>query len=110
MPLYPRYKAMWLFALFDLPVETRQDRENYIAFRKALLNDGFFMVQYSVYARFCESEATAKHHRSKIRNLLPPDGEVRLLAVTDRQFSNMEVFFAKRRIKTETQPEQLLLF
>ena len=110
MPLLPAYRAMWLFALFDLPVKTREDRENYTRFRKALLKEGFVMLQYSVYAKFCESEDAAKHNRRRIRALLPPDGEVRLLGVTDRQFGSMEVFYAKRRLETERAPQQLLLF
>ncbi len=104
------YKSMWLFALFDLPVGTKDARKQYTRFRKSLLKQGFTMMQYSVYARFCVSEETSETHRKKIRAVLPPDGQVRLLAVTDRQFGKMEVFYGKKRKKVEDPPMQLSFF
>ena len=45
---------------------------------------------------------------SRIKAL--PDGEVRIVRITDKQFSMMEVFFGKRREKTELALEQLQFF
>jgi CRISPR-associated protein Cas2 len=101
---------MWLFALFDLPVVTAQDRNRYTNFRKALLRQGFSMLQFSVYARYCGNEERSDIYRKRIREALPPSGEVRLLAVTDHQFGKMEVFTGKKRSKTEQPPQQLMLF
>jgi CRISPR-associated protein Cas2 len=39
------YKGMWLVAMFDLPVTSRQYRRAYARFRKELLKDGFCMLQ-----------------------------------------------------------------
>ena len=36
---------------FDLPVKTARDRREASQFRKFLLNDGYHMIQFSVYAR-----------------------------------------------------------
>ncbi len=44
---------MWLLAMFDLPVTTRKARKRYAEFRKLLLQEGFSMLQFSVYARYC---------------------------------------------------------
>ena len=104
------YRSMWLFALFDLPVRTRENRRQYARFRKALLREGFTMLQYSVYARFCNSEERSNIYRSHVREQLPPEGQVRLISVTDRQFAKMEVFFGKNRHKVEDPPAQLMLF
>jgi len=41
---------------------------------------------------------------------LPPDGEVRLLAITDKQYERMRVFWGKMRKPTEQPPRQLELF
>ncbi|HHT9133449.1 MAG TPA: CRISPR-associated endonuclease Cas2, partial [Candidatus Avalokitesvara rifleensis] len=49
---FSEYRAMWLFAMFDLPVDTKKARREYTRFRKALLTEGFTMLQYSVYARY----------------------------------------------------------
>lgn len=101
---------MWLFAMFDLPVKEKRQRKAYTKFRNLLLNEGFEQLQYSVYARVCASEQTAKTIQSKLANLLPPSGHVRLLAVTDRQFGKMQVFHGKKRASTEKKPSQLQLF
>ena len=104
------YQAMWLFAMFDLPVDTKSARRRYVRFRNALLEQGFSMLQYSVYARYCPSEQAADVHKRRVRGILPSDGHVRLLAVTERQFGRMEVFVGKKRQDAEVPPYQLLLF
>ncbi|MCK6456484.1 MAG: CRISPR-associated endonuclease Cas2 [Phycisphaerae bacterium] len=101
---------MWLFAMFDLPVKTREQRRRYARFRKVLLADGFSQLQYSVYARYCASEEAATPHREYVRAALPDEGQVRLLAVTDRQFGKMENYVGKLRGPTEEKPIQLMLF
>jgi CRISPR-associated protein Cas2 len=101
---------MWLFAMFDLPVGTKAERKRAAAFRKDLLNRGFTMLQFSVYARHCASEDSAHGIRADLRAVLPDDGRVRILGVTDRQFGKMEVFFGKKRAPTEDPPAQFMLF
>lgn len=104
------YRAVWIFAMFDLPTDTKTARRHYTVFRKNLMKDGFTMLQYSVYARHCASEENADVHFTRVRNFLPPDGEVRLVTITDKQFGRMETFFGKMRKPTPAQPQQLELF
>ena len=104
------YRAMWLFAMFDLPVDTREARREYTRFRKSLLKQGFTMLQFSVYARYCASEEAGQVYRNHVHGILPPDGHVRLMSVTDRQFGKMEVFYGKLREEPEPAPQQLMLF
>jgi CRISPR-associated protein Cas2 len=104
------YQAVWLFAMFDLPVDSRQARRQYTRFRKTLLAEGFSMLQYSIYARYCPSEEAAHSKRNRVCAALPPDGYIRLLMVTDRQFGKMESFIGKSREPTESPPPQLQLF
>ena len=104
------YKAMWLVAMFDLPVDSSEARREYTRFRKKLLAEGFSMLQFSVYARYCPSEEASATYRNRIRKVLPPEGEVRLIAVTDRQFAKMEIFYKKSRKSPETPPDQVMLF
>lgn len=101
---------MWVVVLFDLPTDTKQARKEYTAFRKSLLDDGFVMLQYSVYARHSSSEENARVHAGRVRRQLPPDGEVRIVKITDKQFSKIEVFYGKRRAPTEKPGEQLSFF
>ncbi len=104
------FRTVWVFALFDLPVDTKEARREYTRFRKHLLEDGFIMLQYSVYARHCPSDENAQVHSGRIRGALPPDGEVRVLTITDHQFGRMQVFHGRMRRRTERPPEQLTFF
>jgi len=104
------YRSMWLVVMFDLPVDTKPARKAYALFRKQLLADGFQQVQYSVYARHCASNENGAVHVERVRASLPPDGEVRLMAVTDKQYERMHVFWGKMRKPPEPAPCQLQLF
>ena len=104
------YQGMWLFALFDLPVTSKEHKKHYVEFRRILIKQGFMMMQYSVYARYCASEEYGGILKKKLKAGLPPDGEVRLLMVTDRQFGKMECFSGKKSYKPEGAPEQMMLF
>ncbi|WP_459558580.1 CRISPR-associated endonuclease Cas2 [Lacunimicrobium album] len=101
---------MWLMAMFDLPVKSKTDRKNYARFRNVLLDEGFDMMQLSVYARFCDSEQTADSFKNRIEKKLPPGGQVRLLAITDKQFGKMEIFHGKKKASAQSKPSQLQLF
>ncbi|MEW5797250.1 MAG: CRISPR-associated endonuclease Cas2 [Candidatus Zixiibacteriota bacterium] len=104
------YRAVWLMSMFDLPVDSPKARHDYSRFRVGLLKQGFSMLQFSVYARYCDSDERAEVFRQRIKQMLPPAGEVRLVTVTDRQFARMQVFLGKKRAPTEKPPEQLMLF
>ena len=104
------FRALWLFTLFDLPVKTKKERRVYTRFRKALIREGFVMLQFSVYARYCKSDETATWFRERVRAELPAKGQVRLLSVTDRQFGKMDVFFGKETEAVEEPPHQFELF
>ena len=86
---------MWVVAMFDLPTTTKDERKAYQRFRKVLLKDGFLQIQFSVYARYCTSEENAVVHENRVEVSLPPDGEVRLMRLTDKQFERMKVFYGK---------------
>lgn len=104
------YRAMWLFALFDLPVKSKAQRKRYARFRKTLLKLGFAMLQYSVYAQYCTSEEASVAKRNQVREGLPDEGQVRLVSITDKQFGTMEVYLGKRSAPPEEEPQQLMFF
>jgi len=104
------YRFMWVVAMFDLPVDTKQARRDYAIFRKNLIRQGFTMMQYSIYIRHSTSRENAAAHAERVRGCLPSDGEVRVLQITDKQFERMAVFFGKRRAAPEPAPTQLQFF
>jgi CRISPR-associated protein Cas2 len=107
---FNQYKIMWIFIHFDLPTETKKDRKEYAKFRKFLLEDGFTMFQYSMYARHCSSRENAMVHKNRVKREMPPQGEVIIFEITDVQFSRMEFFHCKKKQTNPNAPTQLSLF
>lgn len=101
---------MWVIAMFDLPTDTPKARKSYARFRKCLLNDGFTMMQYSVYIRHCASIENARIHAKRMGGRVPSAGEVRFLTITDKQFGRIETYVGKTRQAPPNQPAQLELF
>lgn len=101
---------MWVMTMFDLPVDTKKARKAYAQFRKFLIADGFNMLQFSVYGRHCPSEENANVHIQRVSSQVPPDGEVRILTLTDKQFERMRIFWGKMRKSPELPGKQLELF
>ena len=108
--VHSAYRGMWLLAMFDLPTGSKQQRRAYADFRKQLLAEGFIMFQYSVYGRYIESEKKAMPFSKRLEQQLPDEGEVRILAITDKQFSKMKVFSGRKKKQNEKKYKQINLF
>jgi len=105
------YRIMWLFVYFDLPTKTKKERKEYRLFREGLENDGFNMLQYSIYTRHCMSREDAEKHKKRVKEILPPHGHIIIHTITDKQFGMMENFYSAKKKKTKNpQYEQLTMF
>lgn len=100
---------MWLFVFFDLPVGTKPERRAATRFRNFLKDDGYMMLQYSVYARVCRGEEAVDKHVARVTKSLPRIGSVRALAVTDRQYARMKLLLGEAKINETEAPRQMLL-
>ena len=100
----------WVLVFFDLPVQSPEQRKIATQFRKDLLRDGYFMVQYSVYARPCGSADRVDTQVRRIKNHIPPGGEVRSMIITDAQWGRMKIYRNNAPTNPETMPEQMLFF
>ena len=87
---------MRMLCMFDLPVETDSEKRAYRLFRKSLIQEGFVMVQYSVYVRVCPSREYAKRIEQRIKKITPLQGNVRLLCVTEKQYTDMKLLVGSR--------------
>src|SRR5450755_2860839 len=90
-------RFVWLFVFFDLPVGTKTQRREANRFRNFLKDDGFLMLQFSVYARVCRGEDGAAKHIRRVTTNLPHIGSVRALQVTDRQYARMKLLLGGLR-------------
>lgn len=104
------YRIMWILVHFDLPTDTKKDRKNYTLFRKKILEDGFTMFQFSMYIRHCSSRENADVHVRRVKSILPPEGHVGILTITDKQFGMMEIFRNTRPSASPQPGNQLSLF
>lgn len=80
---------MWLFVFFDLPTNTKRERKQAAGFRKGLLEDGFRMLQFSVYIRHCGSSESADVHERRVHKMITGKGRVSVLRITDKQYGNI---------------------
>ena len=88
-------RLMRLMVFFDLPTTTVRDKKNYVAFRKYLLGDGYDMLQYSVYCRIARNRDDAAKYIARLKGRLPPEGQVRALLVTEKQYAQMMILLGK---------------
>ena len=64
---------MWLMTMFDLPTISKEEKKEYIRFRKYLLREGFIQLQYSVYAKFLASRENSRKYYRYIQEIVPED-------------------------------------
>ena len=103
-------EAVWSVVMFDLPVKTKHQRTEATQFRNLLLDQGYQMAQYSVYVRFSPSYQSLRPALKTIRSLVPPGGEVRMMHVTDRQWSNAWRCVNASERPVEDAPQLLTIF
>ena len=104
------YRLMWIFVMFDLPVGTKKQMREATKFREFLLDEGFEMSQFSVYARFCNGKDSFESYLKRIESNLPEKGEVHVLTFTDRQYEAIVRFSSQRRKSRAKNPDQLAMF
>lgn len=104
------YRAMWIVVMFDLPVTTKAQRRRAAQFRKGLLQDGYTMVQFSIYSRPCLTDESAGVHLRRVEKMVPEEGRVRILRITDQQYQRMLCFEGSCPVPGEQLPGQMTLF
>lgn len=87
---------MRVIVLFDLPVASKKDRKDYAKFRKFLINDGYDMLQFSVYSRITQNHDDAGKHIERLKHNLPPKGSVRVIQVTEKQYNSMLILVGSK--------------
>ena len=104
-----RYKIMWLFLFFDIPVKTKPQAKEANLFRKELLKNGFIRVQYSVYSKVVTSKEEITLVSNRIKLSLPIKGHIEILQITDRQYEDI-ICFKNTKKEVLKNPSQLVLF
>ena len=93
------YRYMRIIVMFDLPTLTLQDNKNYRDFRKFLLKNGFIMMQESIYIKLALNPPAAEKIRKQVRKVIPDEGLVQMLTITEKQFHDMELLVGSKQTK-----------
>ncbi len=101
---------MWMMVMFDLPVVTKAERKAATDFRNCLLDFGFEMAQFSVYVRFCTSQAQIETFSRRVEAVLPDGGKVNILTFTDKQYERIVSFQGGARRPAPNTPDMFELF
>src|SRR3712207_7900040 len=83
------YRYMRMILMFDMPVDTVEERKAYRKFRKFLLSEGFIMHQFSVYSKLLLNNTANNAMIRRLREQNPQKGNITLLTVTEKQFARM---------------------
>lgn len=102
-------RFMRIIVFFDLPTETNEDKRAYRHFRKALMKDGFIMMQESVYTKLLTTPSVENSVKNLIRKNKPEKGIVQTLTVTEKQFSKMEFVVGEYHSDIIDTEERLLI-
>ena len=95
---------------FDLPVKEKAAQKAAAKFRSFLIKDGFLMLQYSVYVRVCGGYDSVKTHENRVKANLPPNGSVRMLTITEKQYESMQILLGRlQQADEEVSYEQITL-
>jgi len=97
--------------MFDLPVKTTAQRKVATKFRKFLIEDGYHMLQFSIYARVCNGTDAVTKHKRRLNTSLPDNGSVRMMVITEKQYQDIEILVgALKDEKNEVKYEQMTLY
>lgn len=84
------FRFMRIFVFFDLPMDSLEEKREYRKFRKALIKNGFIMMQESVYCKLMTTPSVENSVKNIIQMNKPSKGVVQTLVVTEKQFVKME--------------------
>ena len=102
---------MWVLAVFDCPVTTKDEVRAYTQFRRQLMRENFIQHQYSVYLKHFATMSAAQAEIDRLKPAVPEGAHVAFFVLTDKQYGLTREFFGKNAKKIAPDaPEQIELF
>lgn len=100
---------MRTIVFFDLPNVYALDKRNYIKFRKFLVNEGFLMLQESVYSKIVLNSVQSNLLIERIRKNAPKKGIIQLMTITEKQYSQIEYIIGESNTKIINSEDRLII-
>lgn len=82
---------MRLIVFFDLPMVSKTEIRIYNKFRKWLIENGYIMMQYSIYVKLFNNRDSAENHIVMLKRYIPKQGQVRIVMITEKQYENIKI-------------------
>lgn len=100
---------MRTIVFFDLPNIYSKDKRNYLAFRKYLLNEGFIMMQESVYSKIVMNSQQSELLIDRLKKRAPKKGLIQVLTITEKQYSQIEYIIGSGQNKIIDSEDRLIV-
>ena len=83
-------RFMRVMVFFDLPTITDKNRHDYRKFRQFLVQEGFIMMQESVYCKLALNMTAVYAMKDRINANKPKDGIVQVMTITEKQYAAID--------------------
>lgn len=100
---------MRTMVFFDLPNIYARDKRNYLLFRKYLINEGFIMMQESVYSKIVMNSQQSELLIERLRKKAPKKGLIQVLTITEKQYSQIEYIIGEHNNKIIDNEDRLVV-
>lgn len=104
-----RDRVMRTIVFFDLPNIYLKDRKNYQKFRKYLINEGFIMMQESVYSKIVLNAQQSILLVNRIKRNAPKKGIIQVMTITEKQYAQIEYIIGESQTKIIDSEEKLIV-
>lgn len=101
---------MRIILMYDLPMVTAKERRIYRDFHKKLVREGFYMFQFSIYVKLALNRTVSQQIKDKIKKIKPPVGNVSILEITEKQFSDIEFICGSHFTNVLNTTDRLTIF
>ena len=102
-------RIMRTMIFFDLPNVLSRDKKNYFIFRNFLLNEGFIMMQESVYSKIILNSQQSMLLLDRIKKNAPSKGIIQVLTITEKQYAKIEYIIGKGSDRIINSEERLIV-
>lgn len=100
---------MRMIVFFDLPSITSTDKRNYRKFRKFLIENGYLMMQESVYCKLLTNYGACQLEVDHIRRNKPPAGLVQCLQITEKQYASIKYICGEAKFDKVNTTDRVIL-
>lgn len=104
-----RDRVMRTIVFFDLPNVYSKDKRAYLLFRKFLINEGFLMMQESVYSKIVLNSHQSIALIERIRKKAPKKGIIQVMNITEKQYSQIEFIIGNSNSKIINSEERMIV-